>query len=89
LLVAIGVDPVVAGMIENDIEQNAYAALVCFRDQLNHVLTIAESRIDVEEVLDGVAVIAVKVGALFEGRTNPKRGYAEPIKIVQLQRDSI
>jgi hypothetical protein len=88
VVLAVGVDPVVACMIENDIEQNADTAVVCFRDQLNHVLTIAESGIDVEKVLDGVAVIAISVRALFERRTNPERGDAEPIKIVELRRDS-
>ena len=74
-------------MVEDHVEQNADAALVCFRYQLNHILTVAESGIDFEEVLDGVAVIAVKVRALLERRTNPERSYAEPFKVVELRRD--
>src|SRR5262249_9477125 len=89
LILPVRVDPAVACVVEHHVEQDADAALVCFPNQLHHVVTGAKARIDFEEVLDGVAVIAIKVRALLERRTDPERGYAEPFKVVELRRDSL
>ena len=78
------VQPVRARVVEDHIEQHAKPALVCLTDELHQVIATAEARIDLEEVLDTVAVVGVQVAALPEDRAQPDSGDAQSLEIVQL-----
>ena len=77
------VKPVRTGVVEDHIEQHPKPSLVCLSDELDQVFAGAESRIDVEEVLDPVAVVGVQMPALPEDRAEPDRGDAEAAEVVQ------
>jgi len=47
-------------------------------DEVAQVLARAEARVDLQEVLDRVAVIGVEVGALLEGGVDPQTGDPRP-----------
>src|SRR5437764_9415585 len=49
--------PVVAGVVENDVEEDAHIAFVGRRDQVDKVLLCPEAWIDVHVVLNRVAMI--------------------------------
>jgi hypothetical protein len=85
---AFGVKPIAAGMLEHDVEQNAHFALVRLVDEKRQVVPVAEARIDVEKVLDRVAVVAVLVSALLEDGAQPQRRRAERLEIVELGDDA-
>jgi hypothetical protein len=40
--------------------------------QIPQILAAAKAGIDVEEILDGVAVVGVEIGPLLEGRIEPQ-----------------
>ena len=75
-------------MVEDDVEDDAHALGVGGIHQLDQVLPCAETRVDVEEVLDRVAVKGVEVGALLEDRADPERGDAQAPEITQLRGDA-
>jgi hypothetical protein len=58
---------------------------MCGRDQINKVLTAAESRIDIQEILDSVPVVGIQMSALFEDGAEPYRRYAKPFQIAELR----
>ncbi len=71
-------------MVEDDVEYDADAVLVRGVDEFDDVAPRAESRVDVEEMLDAVAVEGVEVAALLEHRAEPDRRDAELLQVVEL-----
>jgi len=53
-------------------------------NQIDEVGTRAETLIDVEEVLDAIAMISVEVATLLEYRAQPERGHPETCEVIQL-----
>ena len=82
------VAPVVAGVVGDDVEDDAQAAGVRVLAQVDQVLARSEPRIDLEEVLDAVAVEGVQAGALLEDRPDPQRGHAEALQVVEAAADA-
>src|SRR6185436_14374630 len=80
------IDPVRARVVEDDVEDDAQAALVRRGDEVDEVAAVTEARVDVEEVLHPVAVIAVRVAALLEDGAEPERRDAETLEIGELRR---
>jgi hypothetical protein len=79
--------PVVPGVIEDHVEDDAEARGMRGVDHVDEILAAAEVRVDLEEILDGVAVVRVQVPPLLEHRTDPQRGDAERLQIADLRRD--
>jgi hypothetical protein len=71
-------------MLEDDVEQHAHSTFVRSPHQFHEVGSVAQMGIDVEEILDGVAVVVVVVPALLENGTQPQRGHAETLQVVEL-----
>ena len=82
------VAPVVAGVVGDDVEDDAQAAGVRVLAQVDEILARAEPRIDLEEVLDAVAVEGVEPGPLLEDRADPQRGHAEALQVVEPAADA-
>ena len=82
------VAPVVAGVVGDDVEDDAQAAGVRVLAQVDEILARAEPRIDLEEVLDAVAVEGVEPGPLLEDRADPQRGDAEALQVVEPAADA-
>ena len=84
--------PVVAGVVENDVEEDAHIAFVGRRDQVDKVLLCPEAWIDVHVVLNRVAMIVPGSGRgsaiVLENRRQPDGGAAQPLDVVQVIRDS-
>lgn len=62
------IGPVLAGVIEDDIEDHAHAAPVRLTDQRHEIVSCADPWIHVQKILDAIAVEAVEVTALLEYR---------------------
>jgi hypothetical protein len=75
-------------MVEDDVEDDAQALLMRRRDQLDQIGARAEARVDLEEVLDAVAVIAVEMRALLEHRAEPEGAHAETLQVGQAGADA-
>src|SRR3954447_11106702 len=73
--------PIVPGMVEDDIEDDAQARCVRSADQVDQLRSCAESRIDLEEILDRAPVIAVVGRALLEHRTEPYHRHTKLRKV--------
>ena len=76
-------------MVVDDVEQHEHSAIVGRIDQVTQVLTCAEARIDIEIILDAVAVICIQVGTLPPYGPYPKRGDSEVLKITEFASNSI
>ena len=61
---------------------------MCLGDELDQVLAGAESRIDVEEVLNAVPVVGVQMPALPKDWTQPHGRHAQALEIVELAGDT-
>ena len=81
---AAGVDPVEAGMIEDDVEDDADAFLMRGVHQFDEIAPRAEPRIDIEEMLDAVTVERVQVPALLEDGAEPDGGNAQVLNVLEL-----
>ena len=77
------IDPVEAGMIEDDIEDDADTLLMRGVHQLDEIAARAEPRIDIQEMLDAVAVKSVQMPALLEYRAEPDRRDAQVVEVVE------
>lgn len=84
LVCAAGIDPVETGMVEDDVENDANAVLVRGVDEFDEVAPRAEPRVDVQEMLDAVAVECVEVATLLEHRAQPDGRDAEFLQVVEL-----
>ena len=73
-------------MVGDDVEDDVDALLVGGPDEVAELLARAEVRVDVEEVLDAVAVVARLERDLAERRADPQRGDAEPPEVAELAR---
>src|SRR6516164_8033705 len=71
-------------MVEDDVENDAQPRRVRVGDQFDQVAPVAETRVDVEEVLNAVSVISVEMAALLEDRPEPDRRHAEIFQIAEL-----
>jgi hypothetical protein len=58
-------------------------------DEIDQVLARAETRIDIEKILDPITMIGVEVPALPEYRAQPQCRDPEIGEIVQLARDPL
>jgi hypothetical protein len=65
-------------LIDDDVQQHHHAPVMGSVDEVAQVLARAEARVDLQEVLDRVAVIGVEVGALLEGGVDPQTGDPRP-----------
>jgi hypothetical protein len=85
-----GVAPDIAAVVDDDVEDDVHASLVGLTHQLDQVFGRAEAGVDVEEVLDAVAVVARGVVlALLEGRADPDGGAAEALHVIQPARNAL
>jgi len=57
--------------------------------QVSQILARAKAGVDVQEVLDAIAVIRLQVNALFPGGIDPQGGDAQALQIVQLAGDAL
>src|SRR5262245_66090626 len=75
----------VAGVVGDDIEDHVNAVLMGEIDKVAEVLARAEVRIDVEKVLDAVAVVGRRLECdLAKDRAHPERSDAETLDIPEL-----
>src|SRR5262249_26876040 len=79
-----GVAEDVAGVVGNDIENDVDPLLVGGLHKVSELLARPEMRIDVEKVLDAVAVVARLESNLAEDRADPESGDAEPSQVAEL-----
>src|SRR4029453_2167953 len=80
----------VAGVVRNDVEDHIDAVLVGRVDEVAEVLPRPEMRIDVEEVLDTVTVVARRLECdLAKDWAHPERGDAETLEIPELALHSL
>src|SRR5262249_48560129 len=79
-----GVAEDVAGMVGNDVEDNVDPLLMGGLNEIPELSPRSEMRIDVEEVLDAVAVVARLEGALPKDGADPQGGDAQPPEITEL-----
>src|SRR5262249_1992599 len=86
-ILSVDVVPVVAGMVEDDVQDDPHSPGVGRVDEVDQVPPRAEAGIDVEEVLDRVAVVGVEVAPLLEDRAHPEAGDAEALQVVELRPD--
>lgn len=75
----------VAGVIEDDVEDHADAVRVRRADQRDQIVARAEARIDVEEVLDAVAVVRLLRRHLLEDRADPDGRDPETLEIADFR----
>ncbi len=80
----IHIEPVVAAVVVDDVQDDVHAPLVGGIHQVSQLLARAEAGVDVQEVLDTVAVIRFQIDALFPGGIDPQCGDAQILQIVQL-----
>src|SRR3954453_15100669 len=57
-------------------------------DELHEIVARPEPRIDLEEVLDAVAVVGVEMAPLLEHGAEPDGGRAEVAQVVELRGDA-
>jgi hypothetical protein len=61
------VKPIVAAVTEDHVQDDVHIALVGRVHQVAHVLARAETQVDVQKVLDAVAVYVSMSGRCFQG----------------------
>ncbi len=76
-------------MLQNHVEDNDHTAVVGVIDEVAQILSGSEPRVDVEEVLDGVAVVGLQIGALLEGRVEPQPGDTQVLEIIELAANAL
>src|SRR5262249_1462694 len=79
-----GVSKDIAGVMGDDVQNDVDSMLVRSRDEVAELLARPEMRIDVEEVLDAVAVVARLERHLPEYRADPQGGDAQPPEVPEL-----
>src|SRR5262249_52922202 len=79
-----GVGEDVAGVVSDDVEYDVDPLFVRGLDELAELLARPEMRINVEEILDPVAVVGRLERDLAEDGADPQGGDAEPPKIAEL-----
>src|SRR5215510_13152734 len=84
LLVAL-VQPIVARVVEDHVEDDAQAGRMRAADEVYEIGARTESWIDVEKILDGVTVIAVVGSALLEDRAEPDRADPQLLQVRNLR----
>jgi hypothetical protein len=70
-------------VVEDDVQDHADLVLMRHGDELSQVLSRPEMRIDVEEVLDPVAVVGGLERDLLEDRADPDRRDPEPREVAK------
>jgi hypothetical protein len=76
-------------MIEYDVHDHTNAETVSGYDKVDEVLSAAEVRVNLKEILYRVPVVVVGMPALFEDGTDPDSGYAEAGEIIEPRRDTL
>ena len=83
----VGVAEHIAGVVEDDVEDDADAVGMRCLHQIDEILARTEVGIDIQKVLDAVAMIGVGVRAhLLERRADPDGGDAQALQIADLAR---
>jgi hypothetical protein len=54
-------------------------------NEIDEIVPRAKTRVNLEEILDGIAVIAIPMGALFEYWTDPDGCSAERCDVAELR----
>ena len=84
--------PVVAGMVQDDIEEHAHVSLMGRVDQVDKILLGAEARVDIHVVLNRIAVIVAGGGrrgaVVFKNRRQPDRRTAKPLDVIEMIGDA-
>jgi hypothetical protein len=75
-------------VVDDYIQHHHHAPVVGGIHEIPQVLAGAETGIDVEEILDGVAVVGVQIHPLLEGRIDPQAGDAQAFEVVELGEDA-
>src|SRR5438309_7925626 len=79
-----GVSEYVARVMGDDVQDHVNPLLVSGLDKVSKLGASSEMRINVEEVLDAVAVVAWLEGDLPEDGTDPESRDSEPAKVAEL-----
>ena len=61
-------------------KHHEHAPIVGVVDQIAKLLPRTETRVDVEEILDGVAVIGLQIRTLLKDGIKPKAGDPRPLR---------
>jgi len=85
---AAGIGPVEARMIEDDVQNDPDASLMRRVDESDEIAPCPEARIDIQKMLDAIAVKRVQMTALLEHGAEPDRCYSELLQIRQLGLDA-
>ena len=75
-------------MVENNVEDNTQPLRVCRGYQLDERPAVAKTGIDLQEILNAIAVIGVEMAALLENGTDPERRNAQITKVAELGLDA-
>src|SRR5258708_29131590 len=83
-----GIVPVVSGVIDHHIQKHAHITGVCCLYKINQILLGAKTRIDIEVVLNGIAMIAAGVRirgtVVLKDGTYPERRASKVFDVVQM-----
>ena len=80
----------VAAVIEDDVQDDADAVRMSGIHQVDEILAGAEVRVDIEEILDAVAMVGVGVrGHLLEHRADPDGRHTEALEVADLVLQSL
>ena len=91
----VGILEDIASVVEHDVQDHQQPEAVCFVHEIAQILTGAEARLNVQEILRRVAMIVVSrhklrmllvegSGHLFEDRADPQGSYPHPLYIAKL-----
>lgn len=80
----IPVEPVVAAVVVDYVDHHIHAPIVGGIHQIPEVLPGAEAGVDVQKVLDAVAVVGLQICPLPPGGIQPEGGDAQILQIVEL-----
>jgi hypothetical protein len=58
-------------MLEDDVEDDAQPDRMRGSDQVDQIASVAQTRIDVQKILNTVAVVGIQVAALLEDWAQP------------------
>jgi len=81
----LGIEPVASGVVEDYVQDNAHAGIMSRSHQIGQVSPASKSGIDIQEVLNCIAVIAVLMGSLSEDGAEPKRRHSQVLQVSQLR----
>ena len=91
----VGILEDIASVVEHDVQDHQQPEAVCFVHEIAQILTGAEARLNVQEILRRVAMIVVSrhklrmllvegSGHLFEYRADPHRGCPQSLYVAKL-----